>query len=139
MTTQWHFTVDGTAITVHQAHRDGLAKKPRAMLAKDNHFSYISSSGKFFSTRVGYGTRHYGTNWHSHHEIIRDAIKLGVLPRGHLEKLIALENRRERRRQRKVSASIVLHHAARAGIHLTGYQTRKLKRARGRQTTDLPF
>lgn len=127
MAIEWRFLIGDTELTVHGMYRDGKPKMAFKMIVEAHSVTYVNAAGKLYSSRVGHSSRSYGRRWQGHVALIREAIALGVLPKGNTLKVAAIEERRRQMQNAAYSAKDTLRSAESAGVTLPANVVRKLK------------
>jgi hypothetical protein len=123
----WSFDVQGTPLTVYGVYQDGKPKLASKLITDGRHTSFING-GKFYSTRATGGSVYYGRRWQRHLALVKDAIALGVLPKGNLLRVAKIEEARRAREAAAYSAREAIRGAAEAGVKLPASTLKALKR-----------
>lgn len=130
------FIVADEPLTVHSLPNNSSAHAATKLIRRGYHLSFLSPSGKMFSTRVGSRSGAYGRRWFGHAELVSDAKALGVLTKKITPKLIALEMAHRMKQRAKYAAENVTNAADSVGLTFTPAQKAKIKKAaayRGRK------
>jgi hypothetical protein len=121
------FIVGSTVLRVYGLHRDGKLKRAVKVIIDGKHTTIVDTAGRLHSTRIG-RSFYYGKRWTGHLALVREAIKLGIVPRTNLVRVAELEKQRRERHYAALAAQDTLRRAEQAGVRLPAETVQALKR-----------